>query len=159
MKTLVVYATKYGCTEKCAKMLAERLAGEVDLYNLKDINNIDLVQYEKVIIGGSVYIGRIRKEISEFCSKNLGILKEKKLGLFICCMRQGETAETELKSSFPEEILAIAAAKEYFGGEFIFKNMSFMDRFIAKKVSKSDKDTSTVSTENINKFAEYINNA
>lgn len=158
MKTLVVYATKYGCTEKCATALSEKLEGKVDLCKLKGVVP-DLSQYDKVIIGGSVYIGGIRKEIKEFCAKNLNALKGKKLGLFICGMQSKEVIETELNSSFPQELSEKAVAKEYFGGEFIFKQMNFLDKLIVKKVSKIDKDTSNIKNENINRFALFMNNA
>jgi len=159
MNTLIIYATKYGCTEKCAEILSGKLSGKVDLCNLKTKKVPDLSQYDKVIFGGSVYMGKIQKEVSEFCSRNLNVLKDKKVGLFICAMREGDTAETELNTSFPEELLAKATAKESFGGEFILKKMSFMDRLIVKKVSKIDKDTSNILEENINRFAQLMNNA
>lgn len=157
MKTLIVYGTKYGCTEKCARILSEKLTGEVDMYNLKGLKDVDISQYDKVIIGGSIHIGKIRKEVEEFCSEKLDELRSKKVGLFICCMRDGETAKEELNNAFPKELLASAIAKEYFGGEFIFSKMKFLDRLIVKKVSKIDKDTSNINMENINRFAQMIN--
>ena len=35
--TLIVYATKYVCTENCAQMLRKKLNGNVDLYNIADL--------------------------------------------------------------------------------------------------------------------------
>ncbi len=157
MKTLIAYGTKYGCTEECAKKLAVKLNGTVDLKNIKTKKDIDISQYDKVIIGGSIYMGKIQKEVSAFSLKNLDILKDKKIGLFICCMREGEIADTELNDSFPEELLTKAISKESFGGEFILKKMSFMDRMIVKKVSKIDKDTSTISEKTIDRFAQAMN--
>lgn len=156
MAVLIVYGTKYGCTEKCAKILAEKLNGEVDLCNLKE-RELDLSKYEKVIIGGSVYMGRIRKEVSQFITKNLNALKGKKLGLYICCMRDGDDAKSQVAASFPQELLHIAAAKDYFGGEFIFKKMNAMERFIVKKVSKVSVDTSYLRKDSISKFAQLMN--
>ncbi len=54
MKTLIVFGTKHGCTERCAKTLSEKFDGEVDLINLKEGKNIDISQYDKVIIGDSI---------------------------------------------------------------------------------------------------------
>ncbi|WP_197051395.1 flavodoxin domain-containing protein [Caloranaerobacter azorensis] len=167
MGTLIVYATKYGCTEKCAVILSEKLTGEVDLYNLKTEKVLNLSQYDKVIIGGSIYMGRIQKEISDFCIKNLNLLKEKKIGLFICCMRGGDIAKAQLESSFPRELLYKAVAQEVFGGEFMFKKMSSIERFIVRIVAKLDKsftvldtskDMSNVSDKSINRFAQRMNN-
>ncbi|EOD01165.1 flavodoxin domain-containing protein [Caldisalinibacter kiritimatiensis] len=158
MKTLIIYGTKYGCTEKCAKILSEKLTEEVELYNLKEVNDIDISDYDKVIIGGSVYIGKIRKEVTKFCLRKLNELKGKKVGLFICCMADGEAAEKQLNDVFPKELMTNAIAKENFGGEFIFNKMNFFDRFIVKKVSKTDTDQSNIHIENINRFAQLMNN-
>ena len=158
MKTLIAYATKHGTTEKCAKMLSQKLTGKIDLCNLKDVKVVELSQYDKVIIGGSVYIGKIQKEVSDFSLKNLNVLKEKKIGLFVCGMNENNI-EIQLNDAFPKELLSGTVGKEFFGGEFIFKNMNFLERFIVKKVSKTDKDTSNILEENINRFAQLMNNA
>ena len=166
MNTLVAYATKYGCTEKCARILSEKLTGNVDLYDLKASKSINLSKYDKVIVGGSIYAGKVRKEVSDFCSINLNILKEKSLGLFICGMLEDQ-AEVELNNSFPDELLTKAFAKEFFGGEFHFKKMRLSEKFIVKMVSKADKnrpaldagkDISTISEQIITRFANSMNN-
>lgn len=158
MNTLIAYATKYGCVEKCASILSEKLTGEVDLYNLKEIKNIDISKYDKVIIGGSIYMGKIQKVVREFSSTKLNQLKEKEVGLFICGMGEGENAEKELKDSFPVELYAKATARGVFGGKFIFKKMNFLEKLIVKKVSKVEKDVSNISEKKINEFAELMNN-
>ncbi len=159
MNTLLVYSSKYGCTEKCAKTLSKELKDKVDLINLKNAEDIDVLKYDNVIIGGSIYIGRIQKEVVEFCSKNLGILKEKRIGLFICGMQEGEVIKSELKNSFPPELFNIAVAKEHFGGEFKFEKMNFMERLIVKGVSKISSDRSHILKDNINRFAQAMNSA
>jgi len=159
MKTLVVYGTKYGCTERCAKLLSEKLEGNVDLCNVKVRKSLDISQYSKVVIGSSVYIGKIQKEVSDFCNNNLEALKKKRVGLFICCMRDGEIAEKEIIDSFPKELLKVAVSTDFFGGEFIFEKMSFLDRIVAKKVAKVHKDMSSIDEEKIIKFAKIMNNS
>ena len=54
MKAAIVYATKYGCTKKCAEMLKTYLNGEADILSAKS-DKISLAQYDTVFIGGSVY--------------------------------------------------------------------------------------------------------
>lgn len=118
---------------------------------------IDPSNYDVVIIGGSVYMGQIRKEVKNFCAQYLTLLKTKKIGLFTCCMSEGEKAEKQLNDIFPKELLDIACAKECFGGEFNFNKMNFFEKFIIKKISKVDKDVSNILQENINKFSVAIN--
>lgn len=157
MDTLIVYESKHGCTEKCANVLKGKLDGRVDVINLKNTPKIDFSKYEKVIIGGSIYIGKTQKEVLKFSSENLEDLKEKEIGLFICGMQSEEILEKELNENFPKELLEIAKAKEYFGGEFIFDKLGFMEKEIVKRVAKVNSDKSNILKENIAKFAEKMN--
>lgn len=157
MNTLIVYASKYGCAEKCAGLISEELNDKADILNLKKAGDIDILKYDKVIIGGSIYIGRIQKEVTEFCSKNLDKLKEKQIGLFICGMQEGGTINTEFNQNFPSELINIAAVKEYLGGEFIIDKMNFMEKLIIKKVAKVTSNKSSILKDNIHKFAQAMN--
>ncbi|EPY6471102.1 flavodoxin domain-containing protein [Clostridium sporogenes] len=156
MKTLIIYGTKHGTTEKCSKFLKEKLLGDIVTINIKKENVPDINSFDNIIIGGSIYMGQIQKEVKNFCIENINILKEKRVGVFICGFNEKDM-EVQLNNAFPKELLTNAVAKECFGGEFIFKNMNFFERFIMKKISKIDKDTSKISEENINKFAQLIN--
>jgi menaquinone-dependent protoporphyrinogen oxidase len=171
MKTLVVYATKHGSAAECAEMLSEKLTGEVDVCNLKEGKVPEVSQYDRVIIGGSIYAGTMHKEVSEFCTKNLDVLKTKKVGLFICCMNKA-AVEAQLNNAFPKELLGICTVKDSFGGQFKFSEMNFMEKAITKMVSKTlaktdsslpsvgmKNDLSMISKENIDRFARLINAA
>jgi menaquinone-dependent protoporphyrinogen oxidase len=167
METLIIYASKHGCAEKCSKLLKERLLGGVVIVNIMKETIPDVTLFNSVIIGGSIYAGTVQKEIREFCSKNLDILKKKKIGLFICCMNK-DSAEMQLNNAFPKELLDSAAAKGSFGGEFNFTKMNVIERFIVKMISKADKslpaadgkkDISTISEESIKSFVQLMNKA
>lgn len=170
MKTLIVYASKHGSAKKCCKILSEKIKGEVTLVNILKETSPDLITFDNIIVGGSIYIGKVQKEISEFCSKHLSALLSKKVGLFICCMNNKEI-ENQFNNSFPQELLNKAVIKESFGGEFIFKDMNFFERTITKMISKTlskkdtsipkldpKKDLSLILQENIDKFAQVMNN-
>lgn len=87
-RTLILYAGKYGCTEKAAFLLKLRL-GEAEAVNLKYAKVPALAAYDTVILGGSIYYGTIRKEMAAFTSKNVQELSGKRLGLFICAGMTG----------------------------------------------------------------------
>lgn len=156
MKTLIVYGTKHGTGEKCSKVLKDKLHGEVIILNIKKESVPDLNLFDNIIIGGSIYMGQIQKEIKNFSIKNADILNRKRIGLFICGMNE-ENAEAQFNNAFTKELINSAVVKELFGGEAILKNMNFLERFIMKKVAKIDKDVSKILLENINKFADLIN--
>ncbi|WP_139904707.1 flavodoxin domain-containing protein [Clostridium thermarum] len=163
MGTLIIYATKYGCTERCAKSLSAKLSGKVDLLNIKNGQTPDITKYDKIIIGGSIYAGRIQKSIKDFCINNHSILRNKKLGLFICC-GFAENFQQYLTNSFSKELLEAAVSKQCFGGELNLENMKFFDRLvtkmITKAVNKSDTNhkslTPMILADNISQLAKAI---
>lgn len=72
-------------------------------------------------------------------------------------MRDGEIAQKQLEDAFSKGFLNKTIAKGIFGWELLYTKMNFIDRFIAKKVTKIEKDTSNILVDNINQFAEEIN--
>jgi menaquinone-dependent protoporphyrinogen oxidase len=153
MKTLIVYSTTHGCTAKTAAELKEQLGGSVEVVNLKNNSKPVLAAFDRVIIGGSIHAGQIQKRVKEFCSKNLKELKTKELGLFICCMEQGETGQKQLLNAYPEELHQIAKSSAVFGGEFDFEKMNFLEKLIVKKVSKVKESTSKLDYQAIHRFS------
>lgn len=161
MKTLIIYSSKYGTTEKCSNVLKDKLEGEVAAINIKKDSIPEIDSFDTIIIGSSVYMGKISKKINEFVVKNLGQLKGKKVALFLCCMAEGADGEKQINTVYPQELVDNAIDKELLGGEFLFSKMNFFEKFIIKKISKSDgeKDVSKVSEDKINSFAKIINAA
>ncbi|WP_297086788.1 flavodoxin domain-containing protein [uncultured Draconibacterium sp.] len=157
MKTLIAYCTTHGCAEKTANKLKQFLGGEIVLVNLKNEANPDVTNFDRVIIGGSIHAGQIQKRVKEFCRHQLKPLQNKELGLFICCMEEGEKAEIQLHDAFPNVLLQHAKAKAYFGGEFDFNKMNFFQKLIVKKVAKVEDSVSSINHEAIKNFSKQMN--
>jgi len=155
MKTLIAFGTRYGCTEKCSKKLAEMLSNDVETVNLKGNLEIDIEEYGTVIIGGSIVIGKINGEVKKFCTSNLADLLKKRIGLFICA---GDADKTEeyLKNNFPAELVSHASATGYFGYGVNFEKLNFALRGMMRKNYKTDKSFTKISEDNISKFASEI---
>lgn len=157
MKTLIAYSTTHGCTEKTAYQLKQYLGENITLVNLKKEPTQELEQFERVIIGGSIHAGQIQKRLKLFCSDNLESLKSKELGLFICCMEKGQTAQKQLMDAFPEALIDSAKATACFGGEFDFNKMNFFEKMIVKKVAHVKESVSNIDPESIKKFSIRMN--
>lgn len=158
MKILIAYAGKSGTTEKCAKLLQEKLPGAV----LADLNREtpQIGEYDTVIIGGSIRIGQLHKKAKSFLEQNAAGLKAKKAAYFICCGTV-ESAPQLFETNFPKELLAGAVSYECFGGEANLDRMHGMDKLIAKMVLKSQegkKEAPHILTENIAKLAQAVQN-
>ena len=157
MKTLIVYASKYGCVADCATALKSKLSSEVELVDIKQLDkNIELEKFETVIIGGSIYVGKIAKGLRLFCEDNLELLCQKEIGLFLCCGLL-EQANEFFKNNFPSKLLEHAKVKQSFGSEARLEKMKLLDKTMLKAVTKGDFTPFKVSNENIEKFAEVFN--
>ena len=95
MITAIIYDSHHGTTTKVAQQIQETLGREkTQVFNLKENQEIELSDYEQIIVGGSVHAGQVQKKVKKFCAENEAILLEKPLGLFLCGMHHQE-AENE----------------------------------------------------------------
>ena len=159
MKTLIVYASKHGCAQNAAEKLAKAFGQDTEVNNVCNITRIDLEDFDRIIIGGSIHAGRIQGQIKNFARKNLNPLLQKQIGLFICHMEEdNEKAMKELTDNFPDPLVEHAIAKGLFGGEFDLEKMNFVEKFIIKKVAHVTESVSNVHDENIENFIATMKN-
>lgn len=166
MRTLIVYATKHGSAEKCAKLLASQLSGETVLCHLGKDKEPDLKEFDQIIVGGSIYVGKIRPKAANFIKRNQAVLLNKKLGLFVCCMATGSDAETEIKAVFPPELQNHASFVGSLGGGFNFSNMNWLEKKMIIMINNKtagaqpvtgDQDIDQIDGEAISRFAAVFN--
>lgn len=158
MKNLIVYATKYGSVANAAGLLAGELQGTTDLVRLGHDDLPALDEYDSVLIGGSIYVGNIQKEVKEFFRDFRAELLEKKLGLFICA---GEKSKEKrlyaIGKNFPSELIDHSTATGWFGQEVHLEKASFLDRTAIRLIMGVKNSFSDLKKENIAEFAAKIN--
>lgn len=81
LRTVIVFKGKYGATAQYAAWLGQIL--DAPVFDRADISNDTLNQYDVVIAGGSVYVGKI--QIAKWMNSNRDLLRNKHLFLFIVC--------------------------------------------------------------------------
>jgi menaquinone-dependent protoporphyrinogen oxidase len=91
-------------------------------------------EYEVVLIGGSIYAGKLQRKVVSFCEKNRSALLQRKVGIFLCCLYQGEEALMQLQSAFPDWLLAHAFARVLPGGEVHYDRLTFLDRLLVRSL-------------------------
>lgn len=144
MKNVIIYATKYGCAEQAAIRIKKELPGETDLINIMKDTVPSLQSYDTVILGGSVYVGRVQKQLTAFINSHLAELQTKKIGLYLCAGAPDEPSkQKELETAFPEALAKHAAAMNILGYAFCFEKMKFFDKLIMSKI-KGDSKSETV---------------
>ncbi|MCL2827631.1 MAG: flavodoxin domain-containing protein [Oscillospiraceae bacterium] len=156
MKTLIIYASKYGCTADCANYLKTNLPGDVTLIDInKASGQMELNRFDTIIIGGSVYVSKVSKNLRGFCESNLDLLCKKRVGIFLCCALS-EQADEVLHTNFPSALLHHVKTIQTFGSEARLEQMTFLDKTIIKAVTKGDFSKFQISKERMDEFVQEI---
>jgi len=156
----VFYASKYGTTEKAVKGLEEHLISNgcsVKIFNIKkdktELN--EKKTFDLILVGGSIYMGKIQKEVTNFCEKNEEILLNNTLGLFLCCGGEDDF-KSQLTTNFSEKIINHAKIKGYFGYGYNLEKMNFLYKKIIKKVANINSSENAIKYEAIETFANNV---
>ena len=157
MKAALVYRSRYGTTERCAREIASGIHCDADLFDLRRKPVPILNEYGLVIIGGPIYAGKGMVAIRRFCDAHREELLQRDVGLFICCLYDGEKAEEELARSYPEWLAAHAYARTWLGGAIEIGKLKPIDRFLTRKVGGAQADVDTVDAERIRAFCAATN--
>ena len=154
MKTLILYASKYGA----AREIAERIAKKIDNAVVCDLkqDTPPLSQFDCVICGSSLYAGSIRKEARAFLADNADELSKKKLGLFLSGFAP-DSADNDFAKNFPAKVIQAARAKAHLGGIFDPKKAGAPERFIIKIVMKQTGYIDSINDEKIAGFVADLN--
>jgi len=151
--TVIVYMSNHGTTEKIACMIKDSLKGEqITLINLKTCKNPDISKCKKVIIGGSIHMGKIQSELTKFCEKNEELLLTKEVGLFMCCMADGNYALQEFNGAYAERLRLHAKAKALMGYELNFEKMNPIQKMIMKKKAGTSANVSKINMQALTVF-------
>ena len=138
MKGIIVYKGKYGATQQYAQWLGKEL--NLPVFTAAELQNEDLLHCDFVIIGSSVYIGKL--QISQWLKNNLAIIRDKKIFFFQVAGTppdQKEKLETYMRSGVPEELRS-KCEFFYYPGKMAIKELSWTDRFMLKMGARLTKD-------------------
>lgn len=150
--------SSHGTTENIAKMIRAELPKQsIELINLKKNRSPKLEKFDQFILGASIHAGVIPKRMRKLMIKNSALLKSKKLGLYLCCMEEGEKAKEQFENAFPEELREYAKSAKLLGGEFVFEKMNFIERAMVRKIAGTNKSISKIRVDEIKKFAKTFN--
>ena len=141
VKTLIVYATRYGATTKTSEEIAKVLREEgfeAKVVNAKEEKIKDISEYDLVIVGSGMQMGKWTGEAEDFLKKFHMEFAEKKLALFVSTMktvseREGKTDDlVESRKVALEDKVAMynlqPIALGFFGGVLDFNKMNFIMR-------------------------------
>jgi len=152
MKTLILYASKYGAAKEVAQRISRKMS-EVLICDLKQKDIPPLAGYDCVIIGSSVYAGSLRSEAKAFAAKNADELCKKTLGLFLSNFSDDDSY---FEKNYPQKVVQAAKAKGSLGGIFDPKKVNGFERFIIKIVMKKAEYIEKIDDNKISEFVEAM---
>jgi len=129
MKTVVLFESKKGYTEECAKYISRRVE-DCDVFEIHKFDGI-LEEYDNVLIGSPIYQGEIGDYTEDFFSIKKKILLEKKLGIFCAAMNTKEF-NIAMQDRVPVEVF-IHAKIIHCGGEVDFEKLKRKEKRILKR--------------------------
>lgn len=127
MKSIVIYESRYGSTEKYAKWIGEELNCRVS--KLEDINNEELLNYDNIIFGGWLHAGNIKgfKNISNDIDK----LKDKNIIIFYVGLSiMDEKIYEDIEKRNFKDINNDNIKQFYLRGAFNYKNLTMSDKLM-----------------------------
>jgi len=141
MKALIAYGTRYGATagtsEEIGKVLREE-GYDVKVVNAKKEKVKDLSDYELVVVGSGMQMGKWTGEAEDVLKKFQKDLSKKKLAIFVSSMktvseREGKTEDLEKtrKICLDDKIVKYnlnPIAVGFFGGILDFNKMNILFR-------------------------------
>ena len=156
MKVLIAYASKYGTVERIAKELQEKLSVPCDLADLAGNSSPPVDPYDVVLVGGSIYAGRIRSSASKFCDRHREELQSRQVGIFISCLYGEERAKQQIEENFPSWLLGHAFGRYSVGGAVGLSRLNLVDRVIMKRVAKVHSDLDNIEHEEIDRIVSDV---
>ncbi|WP_433633287.1 flavodoxin domain-containing protein [Halomicrococcus sp. NG-SE-24] len=160
---LVCYGTGEGQTAKVADRIADKLTAhghETTTINVKEIDSdLDIEDFDAVLVGASIHMGRHQKTVRRFVSTNRGALVTKPTGLFQVSGASGEETEkgeAEAAGYIDEFIEATDWRPDrigLFGGALRFSEYGFLLRSLMKRIAR--KEHPEVDTSNDVEFTDW----
>ena len=152
MNAAVLYTTKHGTAAKCAALLQDRASQPLTVVNISDNPDFDITPYTRIILGASVYVERIQREMKAFCRKNENQLVSKQIGLYICSGDTGRAGRGYLKL-FGRKIHSHAVSRKLFGSEIYWHKMNMVEKFAMRLIKKSTASSSNLDMQAIQELA------
>ena len=172
MKSAIIYSSTDGQTKKICEVIKQYLSNkeEHELISIDNISNVNLENFDNIIIGASIRYGKHNPKILRFVKKNFQFIQTKKNVFFsvnVVARKQGkDTPDTNpyiqkfLKKTKwrPGKLGVFAGKVDYPKYNFFNKQIIKFIMFITKGPTDTKKTYEFTNWENVKSFAKEINN-
>ena len=160
MKIGIIYSTSSKNTKNACKILSNKIKASVQLIPIEKAKTACLLKYNFIILAGSAYNGKVQSELKRYISRNMKTLKEKPIALVMNC-EEGIDTKDRLNKTFSEELVETSLVSSNFGYELHADEGNFIEKRktnnIIKKYKQDGKSLPILNLNEIDKFADYIN--
>jgi menaquinone-dependent protoporphyrinogen oxidase len=156
MKTMILFTTKHGSAADCAEILASHLNGDVSVIDLGTQTDVALDDADTVILGSSVYAGKIQPAMTLFMEKHASNLLKKRLGLWVNCSQKGDEGRAQFNRVYPQQLREHATATGFFGDAVHWETMNFIEKLAMRIIAKTKGSYEHYDREAIAQFAKDI---
>ena len=172
MKSIIIYSSTDGQTKKICEHILKYLEKKIffDFVTVDDAFNLNLENYEKIIIGASIRYGRYNSKIFRLVNKNLRVLKKKDSSFFsVNVVARKPDKDTPETNPYIKKFLLNSKWKPkklyVFAGKVDYPNYNFFNKLIIRLImylTKGPTDTSQsyefTDWNKVRKFAKEIEN-
>ena len=139
--SLIIYSSTDGHTKTICKRIIDFLKDRniTRLVSLNEAKNLDLSEFDKIIIGASIRYGKHSEDLYKFIELNKNILDEKG-GVFFSVNVVARKPEKNIPDNNPyiKKFLKISKWKPkkigVFAGKVDYPNYNFFDKYIIKLI-------------------------
>lgn len=131
MNALICYDTKYGSTTETCYYISSGMKMNVDIKNICEVNLFD---YDLIIIGSPIFIGKPMKSVGDFIIANYEKLRDKKIAVFVTCWAMATQYGTS-SSEFLEQL------KKHLPPCRLICERALPGKLLLDKISERDRET------------------
>ncbi len=145
-RLLIIYSSRYGQTRKIAERLAQdaqTIGVFADAVDMSKPFPLPLEDYNGVLIGTSIYMGRSDSSLMKWVLKNKIQLNRVSTGLFTVSLNAADSksrarsTDSMLIQDFIDKTGLVPAVSKSFAGALRYSAYNPFIRFIMKRISKS----------------------
>ena len=141
ISSLIIYSSTDGHTKIICKRIIDFLKDRniAKLVSLNDAKNLDLSEFDKIIIGASIRYGKHSEDLYKFIELNKNTLNEKESIFFsVNVVARKPEKNTPDNNPYIKKFLKISKWKPkkigVFAGKVDYPNYNFFDKYIIKLI-------------------------
>ena len=171
MRSVIIFSSTDGQTKKICEVIKENLLNkdEHKLVSIENVSDINIENYDSIIIGASIRYGKYNSKVTNFVKQNINFLQKKKNAFFsvnVVARKKGkDTPETNPyvqkflnKTKWKPNKLGVFAGKvDYPRYNFLNKQVIRFIMFITNGPTDITKTYEFTNWDNVKIFAKEIN--